>query len=247
MIFDPLELNYSKVQAYLNCPLLYRFIYVDRRFAPQTPFSSLGLSVHRALARYHAGGRDLSDLVRHYEDAWLHHGYESAQQSMEFYARGAETLEKWWAYNQEHKAEIIYWERQFDFPFERWTIKGTIDRVDRLPGGAVELIDYKMGFEGKTEADVTASLQLSIYAIGLARAFKLKVGAVSYLVLTGASGPCKVSVPYDPSTEEKTLNLLRETGEKILDMDMTARGDCSRCPIRKTCHESKAKEDAPVS
>lgn len=240
MIFDPLELNYSKVQAYLNCPLLYRFIYVDRRFAPQTAFSSLGLSVHRALARYHGGGRDLSDLIRHYEDAWLHHGYTSAQQSMEFYAKGAETLEKWWAYNQEHKAEIIYWERQFEFEFERWKIKGTIDRVDRLPGGEVEVIDYKMGFEGKTAADVSSSLQLSIYAIAMSRAFRQKVGALSYLVLTG---PQKVSVQYDPSTEEKTLKVLRETGEKILDMDMNGRGDCARCPIRKTCPESKAKED----
>ena len=68
MMFDPLELNYSKIQAYLNCPFLYRFIYVERKFAPQTPFSSLGLSVHRALARYHAGGRDLSDLLMYYED-----------------------------------------------------------------------------------------------------------------------------------------------------------------------------------
>ena len=91
-----------------------------------------------------------------------------------------------------------------------------------------------------TAADVSSSLQLSIYAIAMSRAFRQKVGALSYLVLTG---PQKVSVQYDPSTEEKTLKVLRETGEKILDMDMNGRGDCARCPIRKTCPESKAKED----
>ena len=234
MIFDPFELNYSKLQAYLNCPFLYRYIYVERKFAPQTPFSSLGLSVHKALARYHAGGRDLSDLLMFYEDCWLHQGYASAQEGMEFYNRGAVVLENWWMYNQNNKTEILYWEKQFEFPFERWLIKGTIDRVDRMPGGFVELIDYKMGFEGKTENDVSASLQLSIYAVGLSRALNLKVGSMGYLVL---SGPKKVAMPYDPATAEATLNLIRETGEKILALDMSRKGTCARCPIRKFCPE----------
>lgn len=235
MIFDPLELNYSKVRAYLDCPFLYRYIYVERRFAPPTSFSSLGLSVHKALARYHAAkGGDLSDLLAHYEDAWLHQGYATAQESMEFYNRGAQVLENWWLHFQENRAQVLYSEKSFEFPLEKWRVKGTIDRVDRLPGGLVELIDYKMGFEGRTGEDVAGSLQLSIYAIGLSRALKLKVGAIGYFVLTG---PSKVSIPYDPAGEEKTLALLRETGGKMLALDMSRKGKCVRCPVRKLCAE----------
>lgn len=239
MIFDPLEINYSKLRAYLDCPFLYRHIYIERRFAPPTPFSSLGLSVHRALARYHAEGRDLSDLLMHYEDCWLHQGYASAQESMEFYNRGAAVLENWWTYSQNNRAETIYWEKQFEFPFEKWRVKGTIDRVDRLPGGLVELIDYKMGFEGKTTEDVAGSLQLSIYAIGLSRALNLKVGAVGYMVL---SGPRKVAIPYDPATEAATLDLVRGTAEKMLALDMSHKGSCQRCPIREFCPQSPVKK-----
>ncbi|HBA61528.1 MAG TPA: hypothetical protein DCZ92_12075 [Elusimicrobia bacterium] len=240
MIFDPLEINYSKLRAYLDCPFLYRHLYVERRFAPPTPFSSLGLSVHRALARYHAGGGDLGDLMMYYEDSWLHQGYASAQQGMEFYNRGAAVLEDWWRYNQEHKARTIYWEKQFVFPFEKWLIKGTIDRVDQLPGGLVELIDYKMGFETKTPEDVTGSLQLSIYALGLSRALDLKVGAVGYMILSG--GPRKVAIPYDPATETATLDLIRATAEKMLALDMSRKGNCQRCPIRELCAESPARK-----
>ncbi|PIU20902.1 MAG: hypothetical protein COT18_00040 [Elusimicrobia bacterium CG08_land_8_20_14_0_20_59_10] len=239
MIFDPLELNYSKLRAYLDCPFLYRHIYIERRFAPPSPFSSLGLSVHRALARYHAGGRDLGDLLMHYEDCWLHQGYGSAQESMEFYNRGAAVLENWWIYSQSNKAETIYWEKQFEFPFEKWRVKGTIDRVDRLPGGIVEVIDYKMGFEGKTPEDVAGSLQLSIYAIGLSRALNLKVGAVGYMVLTG---PHKVAIPYDPATEKATLDLVRGTAEKMLALDMSRKGSCRKCPIRELCPQSPVKK-----
>lgn len=239
MIFDPLELNYSKIRAYLNCPLLYRFIYVERKFAPQTPFSSLGLSVHRALASFHAKPGDQGDLMAYYDNAWLHQGYASAQQSMEFYNKGAEVLERWWQHFQENPAKVLYSEKNFMFPFEKWRVKGSIDRVDRLPGGLVELIDYKMGFEGKTSDEVSGSLQLSIYAIGLSRALGLKVGAISYFILTTLE---KVSIPYDPSTEEATLALIRETAEKMLAQDMSRKGECQRCPIRMLCPESTVRD-----
>jgi len=239
MIFDPFELNYSKIKAYLDCPFLYRFIYVERKFAPQTPFSSLGLSVHRALGAFHARPGDLGDLLAYYEDAWLHQGYSTPQESMEFYNRGALVLEKWWTHFQENRAQVIYSEKHFEFPFEKWRVKGTIDRVDRMPGGLVELIDYKMGFEDKNSWNVAGSLQLSIYAIGLSRALKHKVGATGYFILSSLQ---KVSVPYDAASEEGTLALIRSTAEKMVAQDMSRKGACERCPVRKLCPESTVRE-----
>ncbi|PKM99040.1 MAG: hypothetical protein CVU79_00550 [Elusimicrobia bacterium HGW-Elusimicrobia-3] len=240
MIFDPFELNYSKIRAYLDCPFLYRYIYAERKFAPQTPFSSLGLSVHRALGAFHARPGDLGDLLQYYEDNWIHHGYGRAQESMEFYNRGARVLEAWWLHWQANTAAVLYSEKHFEFPFEKWRIKGTIDRVDRLPGGLVELLDYKMGFEDRNEWDVAGSLQLKIYALGLARALRQKVGATGYFILTSLQ---KVSLPYDPSGEEATLALIRETGDKMLALTMDRKGNCPRCPIRRLCPESTAKEE----
>ncbi|MBI5744613.1 MAG: PD-(D/E)XK nuclease family protein [Elusimicrobia bacterium] len=241
MIFDPQELNYSKVRAYLDCPFLYRYIYVERRFPPQSAHSSLGLSVHKALAAFHARPGDLGDLLAYYEDNWLHQGYSRAQQSMEFYNRGAKVLEDWWLHWQANPAQVVYSEKHFEFPFEKWRVKGTIDRVDKLPGGVVELLDYKMGFEDNGEWDVAGSLQLSIYALGLSRALKLKVGAIGYFILSGLK---KYSVPYDPASEERTLALLRDTGEKMLAQEMGRKGACARCVIKDFCPESEARTKA---
>lgn len=239
MIFDPLELNYSKIRAYLDCPFLYRFIYVERRFAPQSPYSSLGLSVHRALASFHANPGDLGDLMAYYEDNWLHQGYSTPQESMEFYNRGAEVLGRWWRDFQERPAQVICSEKNFVFPFEKWKIKGTIDRVDRLPGGKVELLDYKMGFEDRNEWDPAGSLQLGIYALGLERGLWMSVGAVGYFVLSSMR---KVSVPYDPASQERTLALVRETAEKMLALDLSRKGNCARCSVRRLCPESVARD-----
>lgn len=239
MIFDPLELNYSKLRAYLDCPFLFRFIYVERKFAPQTPFSSLGLSVHKAIGRYHARPGDLGDLISYYEDEWLHQGYGTPQESMEFYNRGAQVLEKWWAHFQEHPAEVLYSEKHFEFPFEKWRIKGTIDRVDRLYDGSVELLDYKMGFEDRNEWDVAGSLQLAIYALGVDRALRQKTASIGYFILSSLQ---KVTAPYDPASAEKTLALIRETAEKMLSLTMDRKGNCPRCPVRKLCPESTARD-----
>jgi RecB family exonuclease len=244
MIFDPLELNYSKLRAYLDCPFLFRFIYVERKFAPQTPFSSLGLSVHKALGAFHARPGDLGDLMRYYDEKWLHHGYATPQECMEFYNRGAKVLEDWWLHWQANPAQVVYSEKSFEFPFEKWKLKGTIDRVDRLPDGKVELLDYKMGFEDRNEWDVAGSLQLAIYALGLERALGEKVGSVGYFILSSRQ---KVTAPYDPASGEATLNLIRETAEKMLALEMDRKGACARCAIRNLCPESEVRTSSGVS
>lgn len=237
---DPFELNYSKVRAYLNCPHLYSYIYLERRYPPHTPFSSLGVSVHRALDRFHSEGGGLEGLFLYYDEGWLNQGYDTPARTLEFYGKGRGILENYWRAGQGGSgAEIIFTEKDFEFPFERWRIRGTMDRVDRLASGGHEIIDYKMGFEPRTRGDLEKDLQLAIYAMALKRAFALEAASVSWVLL--ATGE-KLSVPWDPSREGAVLDLLRETGEKILALDLSRKGNCASCSIRKLCSQSEAKE-----
>jgi len=43
-------------------------------------------------------------------------------------------------------------------------VKGDIDRIDRLPGGGIEVIDEKTG-RVTSQKDVSENLQLTIYAL----------------------------------------------------------------------------------
>lgn len=232
MIFDPLELNYTKLKAWLDCPQLYKYCYIDKKYPPHTPFSALGISVHRALDRYHSQGGGLDGLVRYYDEGWHNGGFATPQQTIEFYNLGRKILENYWrADTAADRPETVFTERDFEFEFERWRVRGTIDRVDRVPGG-YEVLDYKMGFEERTPEDLKKDLQLAIYALALKKAFGMEPRSLAWFLLVKGE---KLSVPYDPASEEAVMRLLRDTGEKILALDLSRKGNCASCAIKRLC------------
>ncbi len=252
---ETFELNYSKLRAYLDCPYLYRYTYVQGRYAPHNPWSSLGQTVHRALARWHANGGDLSDLLLYYDEFWQAKGYSTPGETLEFYEKGRDIMERWWAFAQERPQRALYFEKIFVFEFNGWRIRGTVDRIDRLSDGGHEVIDYKLGFDARPLAGLAAptadnaalfrppgpleeDLQLALYAIGAREGLGLKVGSVSKFYLSRME---KVSIPYDGSRDAAVLTLVKETGEKILAGVCDRKGRCPSCPIRSLCPESEAK------
>lgn len=234
MIFDPFELNYTKIKTYLNCPLIYKYIYINKKFIPPTPFSSFGISLHRTLEKYARKGADLNDLFVYYDESWCNQGYVSSQQSLEFYNKGKKILENYWLQDRVRKSTIVYVEQDFEFPFEKWIVRGTIDRVDRNPDGTYELIDYKTNFDEKNETDIRDNLQLGIYALGMKKAFNLEIKTITQWILVKSE---KISMPYDPTTQENVFAVLREVGEKILNNDFSKKGNCLICPIKNSCPE----------
>ncbi len=232
------ELNYSKLRAYLDCPFLYRYLYAQGRYAPHNPWSSLGQTVHRALARWHANGGDLSDLLLYYDEFWQAKGYATPGETLEFYERGRDIMERWWTFAQERPQKALYFEKIFVFGFNGWRIRGTVDRIDRLSDGTHEVIDYKLGFDERPPGPLEEDLQLSLYAIGVREGLGLKVSAVSKFYLSRLE---KVTVPCDGSRDAAVLALVRETGEKILAGTCDRKGRCASCPIRDLCPESEVK------
>ncbi len=70
-------------------------------------------------------------------------------------------------------------------------MRGRVDRVDRLPDGSYELIDYKTG-ERKSEAQLENDLQLALYRLAAREAWELEAGTGSYYYVLDAD---KVAAP----------------------------------------------------
>lgn len=238
------ELNYSKLRAYLDCPFLHRYLYVQGRYAPHNPWSSLGQTAHRALARWHANGGDLSDLLLYYDEFWQAKGYSTPGETLEFYERGRDIMERWWTCAQERPQKALHFEKIFVFEFNGWRIRGTVDRIDRLPDGTHEIIDYKLGFDERPPGPLEEDLQLALYAIGVREGLGLKVSAVSKFYLARME---KVTAAYDGSRDASVLALVKETGEKILAGTCDRKGRCSSCAIRELCPESEARTPKPAA
>ena len=76
----------------------------------------------------------------------------------------------------------MWFERPFTFQLGPHLLRGRVDRVDRLPGGDYELIDYKTG-RPKTAAQLPDDVQLSLYAVGAREAWSLDASQQAYYYL----------------------------------------------------------------
>ncbi len=235
---DKLELNYSKVRAYRSCPVLYEHIYVFRRRQPLTPPASLGISIHRALDAFYGnpGETGVEQLLECYDANWLGAGYSGPIEQLEYHHKGREMLRRFWMAERDRKSAVDCAERDFEFDYKQWKIRGTVDRVDLLPDGTWEVMDYKTGPEEITESDVKESIQLGIYAIGAQRAWNTNPAVLSVWCLSAGK---KVSVPRDETRDAEILKIFEDTGNEILrGVYKPNHTHCPNCTMRANCRQA---------
>ena len=233
---DPHELNFSKIKTYRECPLLYKYKYVEAKREGLVPASSLGVSIHRALEEYHRQSNDPSELLNYYDDMWLGAGYASAGEQMEWYLKGKKMLETYAQREYERKTTVDSTEREFIFQEGQWTLRGKIDRIDKHPDGSWEVIDYKTGTDVDLSQPITDSLQLGIYAVGARRAWHLERGKATFYFVAFDQTQ---SAPFEAFDEQKILEVFIKTGEQIVAGDFTPNtANCVNCPFNTRCESA---------
>lgn len=221
------EISYSQLRCYLECPWQYKLRYKDRWRSPHTPPSALGVSIHRALEAFlRGGGASMDELLQAYEENWVHAGFPDAATQMEWYRKGEEILEKFFRDNQECRSEIVYLEREFFFPLGPHMVRGIVDRIDRRPDGSIEVIDYKSHLDIKSEDEVRENIQLLIYGLGAHEGLGIEPSLLSlYYVAAGK----KITVPYDRAKAEDVLRLMSRVADCIA-LGKRFPADTSFCP-----------------
>ena len=233
---DPHELNFSKIKTYRECPLLYKYKYIEGKREGLVPASSLGVSIHRTLEEYHRQSNDPSELLSYYDDMWLGAGYASAGEQMEWYLKGKKMLETYAQREYERKTTVDSTEREFIFQEGEWTLRGKIDRIDKRPDGSWEVIDYKTGTDVDLSQPITDSLQLGIYAVGARRAWHLERGKATFYFIAFDQTQ---SAPFESFDEQKILETFIKTGEKIVAEDFSPNtANCANCPFNTRCESA---------
>ena len=239
------EISYSQVRAYALCPWSYKMKYVDFWRGPLTPPSALGLSIHRALEAFHReDASTLGRLLDLYEECWVHAGFPTPQDQLEWHAKGERILKAYFEEERGRRSEIVCVEREFLFPLGPHQARGMIDRVDRRPDGTYEIIDYKTHLDPHPEVEDPENLQLRIYGMGARESLALEP---SWLTRYYVSAGLRVTEAYDESREDEVRRLL----ERVADLAASGRAfapdaaACPRCDFRKACQFSTAKASAP--
>ncbi len=234
-----LSLSASDLSLYLTCPLKYKFARVFG--IPQEPTINqrFGILIHNVLERFHKeppgpGEDGLRQLTGLFENGWRRTGFGSTDDELQFRDRAREALRRYWENERDSEGEPVWLERKFDFKVGEHHVRGRVDRVDRLPDGDYELIDYKTG-ERRTAAQLESDLQLALYRLAAREAWDVEASTGSYYYVLDAD---KVPAPTNPDDAERVERTVLQVGEGILGQDFEPRPSptvCSWCDYRLIC------------
>lgn len=220
----PERFSFSQLAAFSTCPLQYKFAFVLKIPPPADKASLIfGRVLHNVLYNFflpllgnkrqaglfgeaeetsQSGLLTEKRLLDLYQEFWQPDGYGNQEEREAYRRKGRESLKKFWSdYQTGPTPEILFLEKKFSFPIGGEIIKGTIDRVDRLPDGSLEIIDYKTG-RGKDRLDFSDKRQLILYQLFLEDFLKTKVSLLSYYYLEGGE-------KFSFSATEKDIDRLK--------------------------------------
>jgi DNA helicase-2/ATP-dependent DNA helicase PcrA len=232
---EGLLLSASDIDTYRTCPLKYKFARVFRIPSEPTLNQRFGIFVHQVLERYHqAEVRNMEQLVGLMDAGWRRGGFGTSEEERQLRGKADAALRRYHERFEQSDSEPVWFERGFQFRMGRHTLRGRVDRVDRLPDGGYELIDYKTG-RPKSVAQLREDVQLSLYAVGAREAWDLDASRQSYLYVLDDE---KVPVPQEEIDRDWIADTVAEVGEGIASQGFEptpSYAACSICDYRIVC------------
>jgi DNA helicase-2/ATP-dependent DNA helicase PcrA len=239
---DGLMLSASDIETYRLCPLKYKFARVFR--IPQEPTINqrFGIVVHQVLERFHKGGEfreepgmgSLDALMQLFEASWRRSGFGDSNDDLQFREKAVAALTRYWELDQKRAGKPVWFERGFSFKLGPHLVRGRVDRVDELPDGSYELIDYKTG-RPKSEDDLREDVQLSLYQLAARESWEVEARAGSYYYVLDNE---KVPIAHSDDELTRVKATVEEIAEGILEQEFEPKPSyelCSFCDYRIIC------------
>jgi DNA helicase-2/ATP-dependent DNA helicase PcrA len=179
----PKAFSHSQFRAYGECPLAYALANVYRvATAERKGYFEFGSAIHGAFETFTIARRDaraaglpdpgLAALESAFEGTFKPAAFPDTEAAQHYRDRSGPALRRFFERELASASEAILFEARFLLELdpgdgsEPVRVVGFIDRIDRLPDGSIEVIDYKTG-KAKSQRDVDDDDQLSMYALAL--------------------------------------------------------------------------------
>lgn len=235
-------LSYSQIETFKTCPLHYKLRYIYKVPTPQTPSQSFGTAMHATLKDFYLmvqkGEKPTEKLILNLLDkSWIHEGYTGQVQEKKFLKKGKDYLRGFLKEGFNPKIETVSLELPFTVPLNSPStgrsgrplkVGGKIDRIDVLPGGVIEIIDYKTGATIPSQSEVDKNLQLSFYALAATKIPTEPLGKLPEKI--------KLSLYFLDSQEKITTQRTKEQLEKAVDEIFKVRGEIEKSDFKCSNH-----------
>jgi DNA helicase II / ATP-dependent DNA helicase PcrA len=234
---DGVILSAHDIDLYRSCPLKYKFARVFRIPQEPTLHQRFGIAVHHVLERFHAGSTaigSLTDLLELLDHAWRRQGFGDSDEERQLRGKAAAALARYHERTLADDVTPIFFERSFSFRIGRHLVRGRVDRVDRLPDGGHELIDYKTGRPKSAEA-LADDVQLSLYTVAAEEAWGLEGARGAYLYLLDDA---RVAIPGDAERASWIREVATQVAEGISAQEFEptpSASACAFCDYRLAC------------
>ncbi|RCK78345.1 MAG: hypothetical protein OZSIB_1587 [Candidatus Ozemobacter sibiricus] len=245
-----IRLSYSKMSLYLNCPRAYKKLYIDRIPPKPQPFFSFGTTIHETFERIYdpANPRPkptLDEILQIYEEVRLTHreGMSSEEVEERYRQDGIRQLTMY--YNRFIKDQPFALahsiEDYFELPCGKYAVMtGFIDRIDKLPDGTYEILDYKTEPTMRTQEEVDHDKQLSIYYWACEDALGLKISKLSLFML---DHDVKITTTRTRDDIPKVVEKVDETAYAMINEKEFAPKKNKYCKSCDHLHDCPLKED----
>ena len=164
-------LSYSQIDTFNNCPLKYRYRYIQRIPVPVFAAASFGDSMHKTLRDFYQevkeGKRPTEKrLLELLTKNWSAEGYSSKAHEARMKKQGQKILSDFYekGYFPDNPPPKSLEQIFVTKLAPQLKVGGKIDRVDRVAGSSLEIIDYKTG-RVWDQKEVDKSLQMTVYAL----------------------------------------------------------------------------------
>ncbi|OGR62414.1 MAG: hypothetical protein A2X31_01760 [Elusimicrobia bacterium GWB2_63_22] len=155
-----LAFSYSKMSLYEECPLKYKFKYIDKIKEEPKFYFAFGSAIHAALEFLYSVRNPpfptIEEVCEDFRREWnlksyLEKGYRTQQRSDDDYQKGLLMLKAYYEHNRARFAPPFLVEYATDVEVDGLLVRTISDRIEHLGGGEITIIDYKTGKDVKRE------------------------------------------------------------------------------------------------